>query len=336
MLFPKVELIVTAFERFDVFKACIDSCIDQDYPNLEIVIFDNSESDDIENYIKESNNHIISYFKNDFNFGAVINMRQAFASVKADYFYMLSSDTKLECNCISKLVEFAKLNNLPAVFTAHTNLNFCSGIASLQEINFITRGLIPPLTGVYENISIIKDYFYNKDVISFSIYESLINTNVFKNTNLLKDLVFGANEVEHSLAIKFLLFTNKFGYLHQPLKHIIIQSERYNDLNFRNLNYKNFSRAYNILQLINEHANHLNLIGINTFFVKLRLCCRFFLLSLNINSFSLQSSFEFSKLFINILFTFLFITLFSPMILITFFGSKLFSFLRYTKKRFSL
>jgi glycosyltransferase involved in cell wall biosynthesis len=330
---PRVDIIITAFERFDIFKLCIESCLRQDYPNFQIVVFDNSKKSDIHKYILELNSNIIKYTKNDFNYGSLINMRQAFTSVESDFFYMLSSDTILESHCLSKLVDFAVLNKLPAVFSSHSIFDTTTGVVSFPEINFIIRGLIPPQSGVYDNVPIIKDYFYGKDIISFSIYESLIHTKIFKNLNLMKDLVFGANEVEHSLAIKFLLGTTNFGYIHQPLKQNYINHERHNYLNFRNSYYKNFARTYNILNMINVHANHLSLIGINTVYIKLILCYRFLLLSLHFNSFTFQSLYESTKLFFNIFSSLLLFIFLLPLILFITCITNLFSHFKFFIKK---
>ena len=72
---PKISVIIPTYNREDFIADCIESAINQDYPNLEIIVVDNNSIDrtfEIANaysYVYKN----IKVFKNNENLGPVKN-----------------------------------------------------------------------------------------------------------------------------------------------------------------------------------------------------------------------------------------------------------------------
>ena len=72
---PLVTIGIPTFNRGSLLADTLQSAIEQDYPNIEIIISDNASSDQTENICtrlqqKHSN---INYIRHDFNMGATNN-----------------------------------------------------------------------------------------------------------------------------------------------------------------------------------------------------------------------------------------------------------------------
>jgi glycosyltransferase involved in cell wall biosynthesis len=53
MTLPKVSIMIPTYNRSQMLKKCLDSCLEQAYPNLEIIVSDNASSDNTEEVMKE-------------------------------------------------------------------------------------------------------------------------------------------------------------------------------------------------------------------------------------------------------------------------------------------
>jgi glycosyltransferase involved in cell wall biosynthesis len=93
------------------FKECIDSVLNQDYSNFELIIVDDNSPNDIQSFIKDYNSDQIRYFRNEKNFGAlhvVDNWNKCLSYATGDYFILLGDDDRM---CHNYLSEFVSLIN---------------------------------------------------------------------------------------------------------------------------------------------------------------------------------------------------------------------------------
>lgn len=68
--FPLISVIVSTFNRADRLKKAIQSIIDQNYPNIEIVVVDDASTDDTSKVVKAFRDKRIIYIKRKKNFGS--------------------------------------------------------------------------------------------------------------------------------------------------------------------------------------------------------------------------------------------------------------------------
>ena len=94
---PLVSIVITSFNRAKWIEKAIQSALDQDYPNLEIIISDNQSTDNSDEIIKKyTADKRIRYFRNEVNIGMVANFKIATEQrATGAYVNFISSDDYL-------------------------------------------------------------------------------------------------------------------------------------------------------------------------------------------------------------------------------------------------
>ena len=76
--YPLVSIIITSYNRADLVGKAIGSAIEQDYPNLEIIITDNCSTDESEKVIREYiHDKRVKYSRNETNIGHVAQFQKS-------------------------------------------------------------------------------------------------------------------------------------------------------------------------------------------------------------------------------------------------------------------
>ncbi len=91
---PLVSIVITNYNRVTTIGKAIESALQQDYPNLEIIISDNCSSDNSHNIItKYINDSRVKYFRNESNIGMLGNFKICFEErSKGEYISIVNSD----------------------------------------------------------------------------------------------------------------------------------------------------------------------------------------------------------------------------------------------------
>ena len=118
---PLVSIIITSFNRDKWIEKAIQSVIDQDYENLEIIISDNNSTDNSDKIIKKfCTDKRVRYTRNDTNIGMLSNFKKASEALASGLLvaYVSSDDYLVNSHFISEAVaKFKEYNNL-IVFSA--------------------------------------------------------------------------------------------------------------------------------------------------------------------------------------------------------------------------
>ncbi|MEA5428591.1 glycosyltransferase family 2 protein [Arcicella lustrica] len=104
----KFSIGIPAFKA-EHLRDCIESILNQDYTNFELIIVNDFSPQPIEKIVLSYNDERIKYYKNDFNIGAenvVTNWNRCLEKSTSDYFVLMGDDDILEKNYLS---EFDKL-----------------------------------------------------------------------------------------------------------------------------------------------------------------------------------------------------------------------------------
>lgn len=123
---PLVSILITAY-KFDFYYDCLLSALNQSYPNIEIIICDDSPFDKIEkitNSFKEHKNfNKIKYIKNEVNLGERKNVQKCFELSKGEYIKFLNDDDLLYETCVEKMIYyFMKYENKISLVTSKRQL----------------------------------------------------------------------------------------------------------------------------------------------------------------------------------------------------------------------
>lgn len=94
---PRVSIMIPAYNQADFITRAIRSALNQDYPNIEIVIADDCSSDDtaqvVKNFIADTSETRISYHCNDTNIGILRNYhRNLFINATGQWAVNLDAD----------------------------------------------------------------------------------------------------------------------------------------------------------------------------------------------------------------------------------------------------
>jgi glycosyltransferase involved in cell wall biosynthesis len=109
---PKVSIIIPTYNRAKYLALAIESALDQDYCNLEVVVSDNASTDKTNEIIqKYLLNPKFRYFRNEKNLGMIGNWRKAlYEYATGEWVLIISDDDYLIDNSyITKAIELIRL-----------------------------------------------------------------------------------------------------------------------------------------------------------------------------------------------------------------------------------
>ena len=117
-------------------KKNIDSCLEQDYENLEIIISDQSNNNEIELFVESYGNEKIKYFKNENNRGfPAYNTNNAIEKSVGDYIKIMNQDDYIENKSLIKLmVDECKKNKW--------------AVSGFKHLNYDNNSFFNPLTPI--------------------------------------------------------------------------------------------------------------------------------------------------------------------------------------------
>ena len=106
---PLVTIGIPTYNRANsTLFSTINSAINQDYPNIEIIVSDNCSSDNTEIIVQSFNDKRIKYLKQKINIGANNNYNVCLNAAKGDYFLLLHDDDLIDHDFISTCLRTAK------------------------------------------------------------------------------------------------------------------------------------------------------------------------------------------------------------------------------------
>jgi len=114
--YPLISIVITSYNRAAFITEAIESALNQDYPNLEIIISDNNSTDNtnevVAPYLTDTR---IKYSRNETNIGMLANFKKATAELaRGQYISYISSDDYLINNSF--------LSESVAIIQRHVNV----------------------------------------------------------------------------------------------------------------------------------------------------------------------------------------------------------------------
>lgn len=117
-----VTIIIPVYNRVNFISEAIESCINQFYKNIEILVIDNCSTDGTYEksleYTKQDQR--VKVIRNEKNVGRVENWNIALRNVNGEYFQFLMSDDKLDMFAIEEKIKILdKYENVSIVSSGH-------------------------------------------------------------------------------------------------------------------------------------------------------------------------------------------------------------------------
>ncbi len=231
---PLVSICIPVYNgEKELFRA-LESCINQTYKNIEIVISDDGSKDKTEKIALDyaSKDKRIKYFKNETNLGAVKNFLNAFKLASGEFVQLLNHDDWLSKNyikegvkqfnenpkaaaIISKLISLEeKLNNNDIYFEIFYENIFKS---KNYSTNFYIKNSYRNIFGMLFMLSFLR----KKDLVeSFSfITEAMLNNDddiISQETKKYLQIGYGIDVIVPLKILSkydFMVFTDKSAYI---------------------------------------------------------------------------------------------------------------------------
>ena len=92
--YPQISILIPTYNRAGYLAEAIESALDQDYPNLEVIVSDNASTDGTEKWIQRySADSRFRYFRNETNLGSGPNYRKLlYVYATGEYGHFLTDD----------------------------------------------------------------------------------------------------------------------------------------------------------------------------------------------------------------------------------------------------
>lgn len=177
--YPLITVYIPTFNRVDLLRRAVDSVLNQDYTNIEIIIVDDHSEDETANYLHEISikEPRVRYFINETNLGACACRNKAIAEARGEFITGLDDDDYFLPNRISSFVfewkyksgntialfsdSFIKKNNGKTILTKRKKV---VNKKCLYEMNHIGNQVFLPtktlfeINGFDESLSSWQDY----------------------------------------------------------------------------------------------------------------------------------------------------------------------------------
>jgi GT2 family glycosyltransferase len=156
-----VSILITTYNSARVLKACLESVLEQDYRDLEIIIVDNASTDGTRAVLREFETRSrVTY--NDKNVGFAAGQNQAMALARGEWLLSLNPDVVLSPDFISRLLAAGNcgerigtvcgklLRWKPGSSAERTNVIDSTGIYFMRNLRHLDRGSDETDRGQYE------------------------------------------------------------------------------------------------------------------------------------------------------------------------------------------
>lgn len=151
---PRVTVAIPTFNRRQLLAETIDSVLQQDYPNLDILVSDNGSSDDTAEFVRalQRNHRNVRYRRTQAPIPVPEHFNQCIDSAEGKYFVLLSDDDRINPEFVGTLAT-ALTENTGASAAIPSNVLIGSDGRTLRE-------LPPPERGDREGIDFALEWLW--------------------------------------------------------------------------------------------------------------------------------------------------------------------------------
>ena len=122
---PKVSVILTTYNRAKFLREAIQSVLNQEFTEFELLICDNASPDETEQVVRSFTDHRIRYFRHPSNIGAFGNGKFGLARARGQYVTVFHDDDVMGPAHLAEAVRV--LDEHPNVGFVHCKYNYING-----------------------------------------------------------------------------------------------------------------------------------------------------------------------------------------------------------------
>lgn len=174
---PKLSVVVPSFNQADFIERTLESIVQQNYPNLELIVMDGGSTDGSVEIIQRFSEHL-EHFESGSDGGQSAAILKGFARATGDYISWLNSDDTYAPGALSAIGEFLAARPKIAFVYGHTNIidaadhvvahkrsiHFSLGVMKYafltvpQMSAFWTKALYDEVGGIDQTLRFCMDY----------------------------------------------------------------------------------------------------------------------------------------------------------------------------------
>jgi len=192
---PLVSIIITSYNYSKYIEKAIDSCIEQDYLNKEIIIIDDGSTDETSKILDKYKNKVSVYLQN--NQGLEKTANYGINISKGDYWVRLDADDYLDKNFLTEIVK-------------EINKNFCFYYSNYK--------IVDSKNDILQNIKLPS--FNKKEILSrgdFLASGTLVRKLSSFEVGLYNNNVYNCGLENYEFIIKLILNNNKGKHIKKNL-----------------------------------------------------------------------------------------------------------------------
>lgn len=146
----KVSICIPAYKHIDFLKRCLDSILEQEFSDYEIVITDDSPDDSLHKLVETYSDQRIQYFKNEKSLGSPLNWNEGIKKAKGEYIKILHHDDWFSSTqSLGKFVKLLEENpNTDIAFSASCDIN----TNKEKKVHIASNAFLSALRGEAETI----------------------------------------------------------------------------------------------------------------------------------------------------------------------------------------
>lgn len=172
----KVSICIPAYKHIGFLKRCLDSIIEQEFSDYEVVITDDSPDNSLQKFIETYSDKRIKYYKNEKALGSPKNWNEGIKRAKGEYIKILHHDDWFSSpQSLGKFVKLLEENpNANIAFSASCDINannekkthianetFLSSLREERETIYTGNQLGAPSVCIFRN----KNYTFDPNLI---------------------------------------------------------------------------------------------------------------------------------------------------------------------------
>lgn len=134
---PLISILVCNYNYEKYIEESLNSIINQDYDNIEIIVIDDGSKDDsvniIESYINKNSKYKIYLHAEKKNKGICHGRNKAISTAKGEYFLFIDSDDTIPTNYVTKLYETSIIEKADVVYCDMKSFGYSKSMTNFPE-----------------------------------------------------------------------------------------------------------------------------------------------------------------------------------------------------------
>lgn len=268
----KVSVIIPTYKRSEFIQRAIDSVLNQNYPNIEVIVVDDNGIDSkyrietekkMEKYSKYNN---VIYIRNSKNIGGALARNQGIKKASGDYITFLDDDDIYLEDKISSQVKYMIENDLDMSFTDVRIHNMKDKLIDYRQHSYVKS---------FENKELLKQHIMHHLTPTATYMfkkQALIDIGGFDDVQVGQEFMLMLKAIENRLKIGYLPIAKVIQYVHDGERISVGQNKidkeielfkfkkRYfKHLSFRQRQYVRF-RHHAVMAVVGKRSHKLNVL----------------------------------------------------------------------------